>query len=54
MGNVYAQVAADIRTLYTIEYQPQNEKQDGKWRAITIKTDNPNLISRTRPGYFAR
>jgi Ca-activated chloride channel family protein len=54
MGNIYAVVAADIRTLYTIEYQPQNEKHDGKWRTITIKTDNPNLISRTRPGYFAR
>ncbi|HYJ90784.1 MAG TPA: VWA domain-containing protein [Pyrinomonadaceae bacterium] len=54
MGNIYAIVAADIRTLYTIEYQPQNEKHDGKWRTVTIKTDNPNLISRTRPGYFAR
>ena len=54
MGSIYALVAANIRTLYTIEYQPQNEKHDGKWRVITIKTDNPNLISRTRPGYFAR
>ena len=54
MGNLYATVAADIRTLYTIEYQPQNEKHDGKWRTIAIRTDNPNLISRTRPGYFAR
>jgi VWFA-related protein len=54
MGNIYALVAANIRTLYTIEYQPQNEKHDGKWRVITLKTDNPNLISRTRPGYFAR
>lgn len=54
MGNIYAVVAADIRTLYTIEYQPQNDKHDGKWRTVTIKTDNPNLISRTRPGYFAR
>jgi len=54
MGNLYATVAADIRTLYTIEYQPQNDKHDGKWRTISIKTENPNFISRTRPGYFAR
>jgi Ca-activated chloride channel family protein len=54
MGSLYALVAADLRTLYTIEYQPQNEKRDGKWREITVKTDNPNLISRTRPGYFGR
>ena len=54
MGNLYATVAADIRTLYTIEYQPQNETHDGKWRTISIKTENPNFIPRTRPGYFAR
>ena len=54
MGGVYALVAAEIRTLYTIEYQTQNEKHDGKWREVTIRVDNPNLISRTRPGYYAR
>src|SRR3982751_4995610 len=54
MGNIYAIAAAEIRTLYTIEYQSQNEKHDGKWREVSIKVDNPNLISRTRPGYFAR
>ena len=54
MGNLYALVAAEIRTLYTIEYQPTNEKHDGNWREIKISTDNPNLIPRTRPGYFAR
>lgn len=54
MGNIYAVAAAEIRTLYTIEYQSQNEKHDGKWRQVTINVDNPNLISRTRPGYFAR
>ena len=54
MGNIYAIAAAEIRTLYTIEYQSQNEAHDGKWREVTIRVDNPNLISRTRPGYYAR
>ncbi len=54
MGRIYALVAADLRTLYTIEYQPTNEKRDGKWRAIKLEVKNPNLISRTRPGYFAK
>jgi VWFA-related protein len=54
MGNLYALVAAEIRTLYTIEYDSTNDKHDGKWREIKISTDNPNLIPRTRPGYFAR
>jgi len=54
MGLIYAVVAAEIRTLYTIEYQSTNDRHDGKWREVTIRTDNPNLIPRTRPGYFAR
>ncbi len=54
MGRLYAQVAADLRTLYTIEYQSSNDKRDGKWRAIRIDVKNPDLISRTRQGYFAR
>jgi Ca-activated chloride channel family protein len=54
MGRLYAQVAADLRTLYTIEYQPANDKRDGKWRSIRIDVRNPELISRTRQGYFAR
>lgn len=54
MGRLYAQVAADLRTLYTIEYQPENVKRDGKWRAIRIDVRNPDLISRTRQGYFAK
>ena len=54
MGRLYARVAADLRTLYTIEYQPVNDKRDGKWRAVRIDVKNPELISRTRQGYFAK
>ncbi len=54
MGTLYALVAADLRTLYTIEYQPANEKRDGQWRTIKLEVANEGLISRTRPGYFAR
>lgn len=54
MGKFYAAVAADLRSLYTIEYQPSNEKRDGKWREIKIEVNRPEVISRTRPGYFAK
>ena len=54
MGRLYSLVAADLRTLYTIEYQPANGKRDGKWRAVRIDVKNPDLISRTRQGYFAK
>jgi VWFA-related protein len=54
MGRLYAEVAADVRSLYTIEYEPIKTERDGKWREIKIKVKNPELISRTRPGYFAK
>lgn len=54
MGRLYAAVAANVRTLYTVEYQPTNSKRDGKWREIRIETSNPELISKTRPGYYAK
>ena len=54
MGRLYARVAADVRSLYTIEYQPRNDTRDGKWREIKIEVSRPELISRTRPGYFAK
>lgn len=54
MGRIYAAVAAELRTLYTIEYQSTNDKRDGKWRSIRIEVDNPELISKTRQGYFAK
>lgn len=54
MGRLYATVAADLRALYTVEYQPANTKRDGKWRAVKIEVNNPELISKTRPGYFAK
>jgi Ca-activated chloride channel homolog len=54
MGLLYAQVAADLRTLYTVEYQPFNLRRDGKWRSINVQLTDPELIARSRNGYFAR
>jgi len=54
MGRIYAQVAAEMRTLYTIAYQSSGNKRDGKWRAINIEVTRADTIARSRPGYYAR
>jgi VWFA-related protein len=54
MGKLYALVAADLRTLYTMEYDPSNDRRDGKWREIKIEVAGTDLIARSRQGYFAR
>ncbi len=55
MARLYVEVAADLRSLYTLGYQPQSGRaRDGKWREIRVEVAQPSLIARTRPGYFAR
>lgn len=54
MGRLYANIAADLRTLYTLEYQPANLIKDGKWRTIKVEVSQPDLIARSRQGYFAK
>jgi VWFA-related protein len=55
MGRLYAEVAADLRTLYSVAYQSSNERQhDGRWRAIRVEVARPEILARTRPGYYTR
>ncbi len=53
MAKLYALVAADLRSLYSVAYRGAPER-NGKWREIRIEVAQPELIARTRPGYFAR
>jgi VWFA-related protein len=55
MAELYARVAADLRALYTVAYQPPGDRpRDGKWHEIRVEVSHPELLARTRPGYFAK
>jgi VWFA-related protein len=55
IGRFYAEVAADMRALYSIAYQSSNARaHDGKWRTINIEVSRADTIARSRPGYYAR
>jgi len=55
MARLYVEVAANLRTLYTVGYKPQSERaRDGKWHEIRVEVTQPQLTARTKPGYFAR
>jgi VWFA-related protein len=55
MGWLYAQVAADLRSLYTIAYSPTNtDRTPGRLRSIRIETSSSDLITHTKTGYIAR
>jgi VWFA-related protein len=55
MAQLYLEVAAELRSLYTVAYQARSANaRDGKWHEIRIDLTQPDLTVRTRPGYFAR
>jgi VWFA-related protein len=55
LAKLYAEVAAELRTLYTVAYQaPGQHARDGKWHEIKVEVARGELIARTRPGYYAR
>jgi len=54
MAQLYREVAANLRTLYTVAYQPQGERLRGKWHEIKVEVVSSDLTARTKPGYFAR
>lgn len=54
MAQLYREVAANLRTLYTVGYQPAGERPRGKWHEIKVEVAQSELTARTKPGYFAR
>lgn len=54
MAQLYREVAADLRTLYTVAYQPSGDRVRGKWHEIRIEVPRSDLTARTKTGYYAR
>ncbi len=54
MAQLYREVAADLRTLYTVAYQPSGDRARGKWHEIRIEVPNSDLTARTKTGYYGR
>lgn len=51
---VFPLVEAELRSVYTLGYYPQDQDLDGAWRNVEISVDPPNLTVRARPGYYAK
>ena len=53
LSEAYAATAEDVQQRYMVTYTPSNQRRDGTWRAITIKTNDPAQRVRARDGYTA-
>jgi Ca-activated chloride channel family protein len=53
LAAVHDHIADDVRHRYLLSYTPTNQRHDGTWRAIVLKTAHDEWTVRARPGYFA-
>ncbi len=53
LNGVYAQIADELASQYTIGYSSKNPRSDGAFRRIVVQVARPNVTSRTKRGYFA-
>jgi Ca-activated chloride channel homolog len=51
--NIYGQIADELSSQYTVGYTSKNLRRDGAWRRIVVRIARPNVIARTKQGYFA-
>jgi VWFA-related protein len=54
LAGVYKQVAAAIRTVYSVGYYPTNSEKDGTFRRVRVTVNRSDAAVRTRKGYYAK
>ena len=54
LSGVYKQVAAAIRTVYSVGYYPTNPEKDGTFRRVRVGVNRSDAAVRTRKGYYAK
>jgi VWFA-related protein len=52
IGSAFAQISSELRSQYSIGYTPEDDKRDGAFRKIEIKTKDGYKVQ-ARKGYYA-
>ena len=50
----FSQIAAELRSLYSVAYHSTNSRRDGAFHKVVITTSDPLLRVQARTGYYAR
>jgi VWFA-related protein len=51
---VFPLVEAELRSVYSVAYYPENQNFEGGWRSVQVKVKGPGMKVRARPGYYAK
>jgi len=53
LDSVYERIANELKSQYNVGYISNNPKRDGSWRRVVVQSGIPDLIVRTKLGYYA-
>ena len=53
LRDAFASIADELGHQYTIAFRPLNQKHDGKWHKLEVKTSRTDLVVRSRKAYRA-
>jgi Ca-activated chloride channel homolog len=54
LNSVYGRIAEELRSQYTVGYVSRNDRRDGRWRRIVVRTPvREDLQTRHKLGYYA-
>ncbi len=53
LAGVYAQIADELASQYTLGYSSGNQRRDGAWRKLVVQVARASITPRTKKGYYA-
>jgi Ca-activated chloride channel family protein len=53
LRDAFVATVEELRSQYTLTYEPSNERRDGRWRTVDVRVNRPALNVRARQGYHA-
>jgi VWFA-related protein len=53
LPDVFKELQDEMRSQYSISYTPTNERKDGSFRRVELRTNDHNLKVQARKGYYA-
>jgi VWFA-related protein len=53
LTGVYAQIADELASQYTLGYASGNQRRDGAWRRLVVQVSRASITPRTKKGYYA-
>ncbi len=54
LDSAFKEIVEELASQYSIGYYSTNAKHDGKFRKVELRLTRPDLVVRTKKGYFAK